>query len=188
MVALWRIRFDGKEIGPYAYPVFLLLRSQGRMPPNTEARREGSADWGPFDAASEDPDARSAAIPPSLPAPSIALPPPLPQRRHADTPQLPLRGNARQLAADKAQPKNFWPAFTGFAVLPLLLLATAAVVAIDHSRSAYDPRPWMAFTVSISALIVAHWFGSSWWICAARRAFRARQNASAYAPPACSMA
>lgn len=165
MAALWRIRFGGREIGPYPLRVFQMLRAEGRMPPDAEARREDGTAWMPFEAARDEPAPAAAA--PSRPPP-LPQPPALPQLRPLpppgihQPPPLPRRGAATG-PAEAPAPRRFWPAYCAVMLLPLALLAAALTLTTVGSHRTFDPRPWMEALALIYLAVVLHWCASTWW-------------------------
>ena len=171
MAALWRIRFGGKEIGPYPLRLFQMLRAQGRMPAEAEARREDGTAWVPFDQARDDDAIPVAAkpamlpprLPPPLPPPMPRLPPPLPARRQPQTGSVAAGVDAPAGRVIGASDGRFWLPYVTLVVLPLIALAAAIAGAKAGTLQAFDPRPWMLGIALLYLGLALHWSASTWW-------------------------
>ncbi len=154
MTTQWRFRHAGRTLGPYPWPLLVLLHERGSLPDATPVQAVGSSVWVPLGRVLAAQVARAPAaqqILPPAPEPAIPVPPP----------------PVEDIAADAAWLRGFHLQLLLFYVIPLLALVLAFYWVIHGVRDDIDPRPWWLALAAIT-LFMPIWYGAgSLWLWAA---------------------
>lgn len=161
----WRFRHAGRTLGPYPWPLIVLLHSRGSLSEATPVQRVDDGVWMPLRVAFAA-QAQPLPLPPVRPTASgpasLAATPPL-----HNQPAPVVAEPTVAASAGMQQVSRFHFHFMLFYVIPLLALVLAFYWVIYSVRDDIDPRPWWLALAAITLLMPIWYIAGSLWLWAA---------------------